>query len=81
MDGSLMKMAPVLTFAALLLTLGFIALWFTVPLWRFLARVSDGRRPATDFVPPAQALWSIRFGGLVALLMGSVLLWMYWRNR
>jgi len=31
-----MKMAPVLTFAAMLLTLGFSALWFTVPLWRFL---------------------------------------------
>ena len=58
-----MKMAPVLTFAAMLLTLGFSALWFTVPLWRFLTRLTEGRRPATHVVPPAQTIWSIRFGG------------------
>ena len=76
-----MKMAPVLSFAAMLLTLGFSALWFTVPLWRFLTRLTEGRRPATDVVPPAQTIWSIRFGGFVALLMGSFTLWMCWRNR
>jgi len=75
-----MRMAPVM-FAVGMIALGVIALLFPSAIRRVVLGVINARRATTPFLSSMHTIWSIRFGGLIALVIGIFILWVLWRNR
>lgn len=75
------KFLPAIIFAASLLTIGIGALFFANPLFSAISRIAGEK---TDFYAirhPNQTVWSMRFGGAIAIAMGLFVLWMCWRSH
>ena len=62
-----------------MLALGIAALLFTDEIRAGGLRIIGEKKRLYSLFNPTQTIWSIRFGGVIALLIGLLLLWMSWR--
>ncbi len=75
----MIKLFPQIIFAVVMLALGIATLLFQDEIRsRVLRRV--GEKGLFNLSNSTQAIWSIRFGGVMAILIGLFVLWMSWRN-
>ena len=77
MTGRLMFQLAV---GLLLVVGGAAACWYAKAMWR-AATKRPWLKTGPVFLGEFQTVWSIRSGGVVAIITGSFLIWMYWRHR
>jgi len=74
------KLFPQITFAVAMLVLGVVALFFADEICSKALRVIGERKVLFNMINFTQIKWSIRFGGVIAILIGVFVLWASWRN-
>ena len=73
----MIRVLPQVVFAVVMILMGIVAVLFPSEIRAAVLRVVGESRG----IPPlSQAIWSIRFSGVVATLIGAFVLWMSWRN-
>lgn len=76
----MVELLSLVAFSIVSLVLGLVALFYTdkIPFW--VGKITRQRKGLSKFINPTQTRWSIKFGGLIALLIGLFVLWMSWHN-
>ena len=77
----MIKLWPQLVFAILMLGIGIIAVFFTDEVRSAVLKLIGEKKGLFSLInSSSQSRWSIRFGGVVSLVIGSFVLWMSLRN-
>ena len=75
------KFVAQVAFASLMLILGLAALLSPDEIRSAMLKVIGPRRGWFGSISPTQAIWNIRCGGAIAVLMGMFVLWVSWRSH
>lgn len=74
------KLSAQIIFALIMLALGIAALLFPDEIRSEVLKVIGGKRGLFNLIDSTQTRWSIRLGGVIAILIGFFVLWMSWRH-
>jgi hypothetical protein len=74
------KFSSEILFAFAMLAMGAVALFFTNEICVGVIKLIGERKGLFNLVNSAGAKLSIRFGGVIAVVLGLFVLWMCWRN-
>ena len=72
----MVRLLPQIIFGVAMLALGIVALLFPEGIQSAMLKMIGEKR---GFNPPTHVISSIRFGGIVGILIGLFVLWMSWR--
>lgn len=76
----MIKFFPQIIFAVAMVAIGIAALLFTDEIRSWVIRVIGERRGVFNLINSTQTIWSMRFGGVIAISIGLFILWMSWRS-
>ncbi len=74
------KLLPQITFGFVMVVLGIAIFFFAKEICSMALKMIGQRKILFSTINSAQIMWSIRSGGIIAILIGSFVLWMSWRN-
>lgn len=60
--------------------IGIATLFFRDDIRALVLKVIGQKRKFVNLINSAQTTWSMRFGGVIAIVVGFFVLWMSWRN-
>jgi len=76
----MIKLLPQIIFGVSMLALGIMAVFFTTKIYSWMSKGDGESSGFSNLISYTQTIWSIRFGGTMAILIGLFMLWMSWRN-
>jgi hypothetical protein len=76
----MIKLLPEILFAIAMFALGITAVFFTDEIRSWGLKSIGDKRYLIDLIGHKQTTWSIRFGGVMAILIGLFIVWTILRN-
>jgi hypothetical protein len=76
----MVKLVPQIIFSAAMLVLGFTSVFFTEKIRTCILKVIGQKGVFVNIVDSAQTVRSMKFGGVIAILIGLFIMWVTWRN-
>ncbi len=73
------KLLPQIIFGFAMVALGIMVLFFEKGICSVALRLIGQKKGLFSTMGSAQITWSIRSGGIIAILIGVFVLWMSWR--
>lgn len=76
----MIKLFPQILFSITMFIIGIAALFYTDKIRSWVLKIIGEKSNLLNLIDSAQTTWSMRFGGVIAILIGSFIMWMSLRN-
>jgi len=75
----MIKLIPQIFFSTAMLVLGISVLLYAEAIHSWVSKIVGQKRCFANLISTKQTIHSMRFGGIIAIFIGSFIIWMSWR--